>query len=317
MKLHYRKPSVRESVLQIATSAVPLAILWLLMFLSLEHSYWITILLALPAAGFLVRLFIIQHDCGHHSFFTFSSMNDAVGFLIGILTLTPYQYWRRCHALHHAGSGNLDRRGHGDITTLTVREYLGLSKWERSQYRLYRNPFAMLIIGAIYQFLIKQRFPCIAPVSWERERTGIVWTNIGIFVVIIAMSSAVGLWNFLLIQTPITILASAFGIWLFYVQHQFHDAYWQRNDSWEFEEASFKGSSYLLLPPVLRWISGNIGIHHVHHLNSKIPNYRLQECLENHEVLQQANRITLREGLKCFSLKLWDEERKKMVGYPQ
>jgi omega-6 fatty acid desaturase (delta-12 desaturase) len=313
--IRYRTPDVRRSLWQLADTAVPFAALWVGMLLAVERAYWLTLLLAVPAAAFLIRLFIIQHDCGHGSFLRSARASNALGFVLGVLTLTPYGYWRRVHAIHHASSGNLERRGFGDIDTLTVREYAGRSRWQRLGYRLYRNPLVLFGIGPVYQFAVKHRLPMIVPRSWKRERRSIHWTNLALALTVTAMVLVIGARRFLLVQVPITLLASSLGVWLFYVQHQFRDTYWEHEPAWDFVAAGLRGSSYYALPRVLQWLTGSIGLHHIHHLNSRIPNYRLQECLEENPALQHVARLSLWRSLQCIFLKLWDEEQGRLVGY--
>jgi omega-6 fatty acid desaturase (delta-12 desaturase) len=291
-----------------------LALLWLGMWVSLGHGYWITLLLAVPAAGFLVRLFIIQHDCGHGSLFRSRFANDLTGRIIGVFTLTPYDYWRRTHAAHHATSGNLDRRGVGDISTLTVREYLALSRWRRLAYRLYRHPLVLFGVGPIYLFILKHRLPLDMPL-----RSGI-WrnlfaTNAGIVALIAVLAILVGPLALLKLHLPIVLLAASAGIWLFHVQHQFEDSYWQRDATWNFHQAALQGSSYYRLPRLLQWLTASIGLHHVHHLCSRIPNYRLQECLDENPELHQVRRVTLLQSLRCARLSLWSEEAGRMIRF--
>ena len=311
----YREPDLRRSVWQVVDTAVPFAVLWAAMLFFVGRAYWLTLLLAVPAAGFLVRLFIIQHDCGHGAFFRSSRASNALGFVLGVLTLTPYDYWRKVHAIHHATSGNLERRGFGDIDTLTVREYAARGRWPRLQYRLYRNPLVLFGVGPAFQFLIKHRLPTLVPRSWKRERRSILWTNVALAGTVTAMALVMGLKAFLMVQLPITLLASSLGVWLFYIQHQFRETYWAHEAEWDYVAAGMRGSSYCALPPVLQWMTGNIGIHHVHHLDSRIPNYRLQQCMDENPALQQVTRLTIWYGLKCIFLKLWDEERSTLVGY--
>lgn len=311
----YAKPSVGRSVFQLLNSAVPYAVVWFLMLASLEVSYWLTLLLALPAAGFLVRLFIIQHDCGHGAFFRSRAANNALGSLLGVLTLTPYAYWRRTHAIHHATSGNLDHRGSGDVTTLTVEEYRALSRWARLRYRVYRQPLIMFVVGPVYEFILRLRLPLGTPWSWRREWASVLWTNLALAAVVAAMWATIGIRAFLAIQLPISLIAGIAGVWLFYIQHQFADTYWERDDAWDFHAAGLEGSSYYDLPGILHWFTGNIGVHHVHHLSSRIPNYRLRECLRENPELQQVRRLTLLGSLKCARLNLWDEERRRLIGF--
>ena len=311
----YRTPELRRSLWQLVDTAVPFAILWASMLFFVERAYWLTLLLAVPAAGFLIRLFIIQHDCGHGAFLRSARASNALGFLLGILSLTPYDYWRKVHAIHHATSGNLERRGFGDIDTLTVREYAARGRWERLKYRLYRNPLVLFGVGPAFQFIIKHRLPTLVPPSWKRERRSIHRTNLALAAIVAVMVLVFGLKAFLMVQLPITLLASSLGVWLFYIQHQFRDTYWEHEADWDYVAAGLRGSSYCDLPRVLQWLTGNIGIHHVHHLDSRIPNYRLQQCLDEIPALRQVTRLTLGYGLKCIFLKLWDEERAKLVSY--
>jgi omega-6 fatty acid desaturase (delta-12 desaturase) len=310
----YGRPDAGRSVAQLLVTAGCLALLWLAMWASLGHGYWITLLLAVPAAGFLVRLFILQHDCGHGSLFRSRPANDWIGRVIGVFTLTPYDYWRRTHAAHHATSGNLDRRGVGDIATLTVREYLGLSRRRRLAYRLYRHPLVLFGIGPVYIFILKHRLPLDMPL-----RSG-VWrnllaTNAGIAALMTALALLVGPLALLKLQAPIVLLAASAGIWLFHVQHQFENAYWQRDGSWSFHQAALQGSSYYRLPRLLQWFTASIGLHHIHHLCSRIPNYRLQECLDANPELARARRLTLRESLGCARLALWNEDSGRMIRF--
>ncbi len=311
----YKKADTRSALTQLANTAIPFFLLWYLMLVSLEVSYALTLLLAVPAAGLFIRLFIIQHDCGHGSFFRSRRANNAVGFVLGIVTLFPYHYWRRTHAIHHATAGNLDRREFGDIETLTVKEYLARNRWQRLAYRLYRSPVVLLLIGPAYQFIFKHRLPLDAPRTWKKEWAGVMWTNLAIAAVVVALAWSIGLRAFLLIEGPIILPAGALGIWLFYVQHQFEDTYWERPPEWTLEMAGLTGSSFFDLPPVLRWFTGNIGYHHVHHLSSQIPNYRLRQCMEENPELHHVTRITLRQSLGCMRLKLWDEDQHKLVGF--
>jgi len=312
----YEVPDVRRSIVQVLTTVVPLGVLWTAMLYSLAYGYWLTLLLALPTAGFLIRLFMIQHDCSHRSLFRSPLANDALGCVIGVLTLTPFYYWRRLHLMHHASSGNLDRRGHGDIKTLTVTEYQRLSLLRRFMYRLYRNPLVLFGIGPVLYFGIVQRFCTPRLTRCERERASVYGTNLGLIALVASLGWAVGIERFLLVQLPVFVIASSAGVWLFYVQHQFEAAYWETGDGWGYAEAAMRGSSYYVLPKPLEWLTCHIGLHHIHHLRPHIPNYRLHQVLSEHPALLKAHRLTFRQSLRCASLKLWDEELKGLVPYP-
>jgi omega-6 fatty acid desaturase (delta-12 desaturase) len=290
---------------------------WALMYALLDVSYAWTLLLAVPAAFFMIRLFIIQHDCGHGSFFRSPRAANVVGRVIGVLSLTPYTYWRRTHACHHATSGNLEHRGFGDIDTLTVEEYHALSRRSRLAYRIYRHPLVLFGGGAALHFVVRHRWPFIVPASWKRERRSILLNNLGIAGTLGVLGWALGWRELLMVQAPITLLASSIGVWLFYVQHQFEDTYWERDRTWSYDDAALLGSSYLDLPPLLRWATGNIGLHHVHHLGARIPNYRLPEILRDHPELTQVSRLTLGESIRCAGLALWDEGQRKLVSFRQ
>ena len=283
------------------------------MYYSLSISYWLTLLLAIPAAGFMVRIFIIFHDCGHGSFFQSRRANTITGFIAGLFTFAPYNHWNHKHAINHATSGDLDRRGMGDVWTLTVEEFKNLSRGEQRWYKIFRNPLLMLVIGPIYMFLIYNRF--VAGKPGLRERNYVYATNLGILLLILISSIFIGIKAYLLIQFPIILIGGMGGIWLFYVQHQFEDVYWARHDEWNYQEAALEGSSFYKLPKILQFFSGNIGFHHIHHLSSRIPNYYLEACHKAIPEFQKVKPLTLSSSLKCITYRLWDEENNRLVGY--
>ena len=304
-----------RSTIQLLTTSAGFVLTWLVMWLFRDQGYWITLLLAFPAGGFMLRLFAIQHDCGHGAFFKSRGLNDFVGRTLGVFTLTPYKYWRRLHAVHHANSGNLDRRGIGDIEMLTVAEYRGLSRMKQIAYRLYRHPIVLLGIGPLYLFLFKHRLPFDLPLTQGQAWQSVLGTNLAIIILVAAMMWLVGPGDFIRIQLPTVVLASSAGVWLFFVQHQFEAAYWRRDKDWNFREAALGGSSYYRLPKILQWMTASIGLHHVHHLSSRIPNYRLQEVLERTPELKASQELTLRQSLACITLSLWDEDAGKMIRF--
>jgi omega-6 fatty acid desaturase (delta-12 desaturase) len=311
----YREPHHGRSVVEILITAVPLAGLWLAMWFALHLGYGLYLLLAVPAAGFLVRLFMIQHDCGHGAFFRRRLANDWVGRVIGVLTLTPYDFWQRTHAMHHATSGNLDRRGMGDIDTLTVDEYLSRSRWGRFCYRLYRHPLVMFGIGPAYLFFLRHRVPAGLMRAGWRPWLSTMATNFAICLLAAGIIWTVGIVPFLLVHLPIMVIGASIGVWLFYVQHQFEDTFWTRAQGWNVQTAGLHGSSHYDLPPVLRWFTANIGIHHVHHLCSRIPYYRLPRVLRQHPQLAQIGRLTLAQSVSCVRLVLWDEAARRLISF--
>ncbi|WP_290650790.1 fatty acid desaturase [Aquisalimonas sp.] len=314
---HYCGPRVARSVGEILITAIPFVLLWGLTWSALNAGYWIGLILAVPAGAFLVRLFMIQHDCSHGSFFRSRRANNWIGRVIGVLTLTPYDHWRHSHAVHHASSGNLDRPNIGGIDTLTVREYQALPRMRRLRYRLYRHPIILFGIGPMYIFLLDHRLPVGFMRSGWMPWVSTLGTNAAIALVVAGMIWLVGLGPFLLVQLPITLVASVIGVWLFYVQHQFEDTYWKHQDEWSFDQAAINGSSHYVLPGVLRWFSANIGVHHVHHLCSRIPSYRLPEVLRDYPELRNVGRITLRQSLASISLALWDEHKQRLVSFAE
>ncbi|SDA82012.1 fatty acid desaturase [Sinorhizobium sp. NFACC03] len=311
----YRQPHFGRSALELLVTVVPFAGFWAIAYFALAYGFWYGLIAIIPAAAFLLRLFMIQHDCGHGSFFARRGPDDWTGRVIGVLTLTPYDYWRRAHAAHHASAGNLDERGTGDITTLTISEYRALSPMKRLGYRLYRHPLVMFGIGPAWLFLLKQRVPFGMMKGGALPWVSTMATNAAILVCAAFVAWMVGFLPFLLIHLPIVLLAGAAGIWLFYVQHQFEETHWSAGEDWQFPQAALHGASHYDLPLVLRWLTGNIGIHHVHHLSSRIPYYRLPEVLRDHPQLADIGRITLWESLRCVRLVLWDDRRQRLVSF--
>lgn len=311
--LQYQRPSTWRALWQITNTLGPYAFLWYLMYITLAVSWWIGVPLAVLAGGFLVRVFIIFHDCGHGSFFKSRRANAVVGFVTGMLTFTPYYHWRWEHAMHHASAGHLDKRGSGDIWTMTVEEYLESSRWRRFSYRLARNPIILFVIAPLYLFLIRQRFPSSS--ASKRERRSVQWMNLAILAMAAALSMVFGLKAYLLIQLTAMAVAGSAGIWLFYVQHQFEGVYWERGDEWDYTAAALQGSSFYKLPKILQWFSGNIGFHHIHHLSSRIPNYNLERCHKAHPLFQNVKPVTLFSSFKSLAFRLWDEQHRKLVGF--
>jgi len=311
--LQHQKPSTPRAVWQMVNTLGPYILLWYLMYRSLSVSYWLTLPLIILAGGFLVRIFIIFHDCGHGSFFKSRRANDIVGFITGMLTLTPYYHWRWEHAIHHASSGDLDKRGTGDIWTLTVEEYLASSRWKRFAYRLARNPLVLFVIAPSFLFLVRERFP--SPGANRRERESVQWMNLALVGMAAILSFVFGFKAYLIIQVSVVAVAGSAGVWLFYVQHQFEGVYWERGDDWDYTAAALRGSSFYKLPKILQWFSGNIGYHHIHHLSSRIPNYNLERCHKAHALFQTVKPVTLFASFKSFTFRLWDEQRRKLVGY--
>ncbi len=311
----YKGAITARSVTQLIINLLLIAVLGGGAMVSVAYEVWVGVLLTIPAAGILIRLFIIQHDCGHGSFFKSRSTNDWVGRFTSILTFTPYAYWRKAHAIHHATSGNLCRRGVGDIGILTVREYLDLPLRKRIMYRLYRHPLILQFLGSPYHFFIDQRIPIGVPDSIPRGWLSIMSLNVAI-VVVYGLAIYVFGWKPVVIGfMPIVVMASWIGGWLFYIQHQYENAYWVENENWNFHAAALYGSSYYDLPSILHWFTGNIGLHHIHHLCGTIPNYRLRDCLDANPDLREFSRITLGESLKYARLALWDEDQRVLVGF--
>jgi omega-6 fatty acid desaturase (delta-12 desaturase) len=312
----YREPSHARSIVEIAITLGPLVMLWALAWTAYHFGYWwLSLLIAIPTAGFLVRLFMIQHDCSHGAFFRHRQANDWVGRVIGVLTLTPYDFWRRTHAVHHASSGNLDQRGLGDIHTLTVREYLARSRGGRLCYRLYRHPIVLFGIGPAYLFILQQRLPVGMFRGGWLPWLSTMTTNFAIAMVVATLIWLIGPGPFLLVHLPITLIAASIGVWLFYVQHQFDPTFWMHDKEWSFHEAALYGSSHYHLPGILRWFTANIGVHHVHHLCSRIPYYRLPMALRELPELRGISRLTMLESFGCVRLALWDEQHRRLVSF--
>ena len=309
----FQQPSAPRALWQLANSVVPYLGLWCLMYFSVQVSWWLTLPLAVLAAGFLVRIFIIFHDCGHGSFYASRFANDFWGFVTGLLTFTPYFHWRGEHAIHHGATGDLERRGVGDIWTMTVQEYIESSRWKRFSYRLARNPFVLFVLAPVVLFLVLQRFPRSGATKVERH--SVWWMNFAALVMGVAMSLVFGLVPYLVLQLVVLMVAGTAGIWLFYLQHQFEDAYWERSENWDYAAAALQGSSFFKLPRILQWFSGNIGFHHIHHLSPRIPNYNLERCHHSDPMFQEVKPMTLLGSLKSLGLRLWDESSKKLVGW--
>ncbi|WP_066288083.1 fatty acid desaturase [Bacillus sp. FJAT-29937] len=311
----YEKPIMKASVWQMINTLIPFFLLWFLAYKSLTVSYLLTLAFAVVAAGFLVRIFIIFHDCCHHSFFKNRTANKIVGTITGILTIFPFSQWQHDHSVHHATSSNLDKRGVGDIWMLTVEEYISASFWQRLAYRLYRNPFVMFGLGPIYQFLIVNRFNRKGARTKERLNTYL--TNISIVALYSLMCWVIGWEAFVLVQAPIFLISGSAGIWLFYVQHTFEDSYFEADEHWEYVKAAVEGSSFYKLPKLLQWLTGNIGYHHVHHLSPRVPNYKLEEAHENTEPLKNVPTVSLKTSIQSLRFRLWDELNNKFVTYKE
>lgn len=309
----YAHPDVRKSLWQLANSLIPYFILLYLMYRSLEIGYWLTLLLAIPTAGFMIRIFIIHHDAGHGSFFKSQRANTIAGYITGILTFTPYEQWRRDHAIHHATAGDLDRRGVGDVPTMTLQEYRAASRWKQVGYRLIRNPLVLFGLGQIFVFVLSHRF--WAPTAGRREKLSVVWTNLALLGILLACSLTIGWQAYVLIQLPVIWLGGALGEWLFYVQHQYQGVYWTHHQEWNYYRSAVQGASFYQLPRLFQWFTGNIGFHHIHHLSPKIPNYNLERCHAENPLFHQATTLTLRTALQSLNLRLYDEDSGRMVGF--
>jgi omega-6 fatty acid desaturase (delta-12 desaturase) len=309
----YQKTSLKKTIWQIVNTFIPYVALWVLIIYSLSISVWLAVPLIILSAGFLVRLFIIFHDCVHGSYFKSQKINKIVGIFFGILAFTPYTQWRNQHLRHHATVGNLDKRGAGDVWTMTIKEYNSSSKWARIKYRIYRNPLVMFGIGSLYVFLIRNRM--ITRAMPRNEKLNVWFTNGMLALIFLIMSLSVGFTVFVVVQLSILYIAAISGLWLFYLQHQFEDVTWFRNQDWNFRIVALKGSSYVKFPKLLQWFSGNIGFHHIHHMNARIPNYNLDRCYREIKVFNEVKPITFLISLKSLKLRLWDENLQKLVAF--
>ena len=308
----YQTSELRRSLWQIANSVIPFLVLWYVMLRSLAVGYWLTLLLAIPTAGFLMRVFIIFHDAGHGSFFKSTRANTLIGWITGLLTWTPYEWWRHGHAMHHATAGDLDRRGYGDVYTMTVAEYLAAPWWTRLLYRVTRSPLVMFTVGPLILFVVGQRF--YTPSTGRRERNSVLQTDLALLVLVGGLVWLIGWQAFVLVELPVVLLSTAVGVWLFYVQHNFDRAYFVRREDWDYFTAGMNGSSFYKLPRLLQWFTGNIGFHHIHHLSPKIPNYNLPKCYQENPVFQ-VRPVTILVSLKSLSYRLWDEQQQRLVGF--
>lgn len=313
---NYREPSTGRSLYELGITLGPFVALWALAWWSLSFSAWLTLGISLINAAFLLRLFAIQHDCGHASFFKDRALSDWVGRALGVVTLTPYDVWRRSHSIHHSSAGNLGRRGIGDVLTLTVTEYQNLSRLGRLRYRMYRHPIVLFGLGPGYLFFLQNRLP-LGLMAKARYWISAMCTNAAIIVALLVIWYFGGLMPILLIFVPSTLLAATAGVWLFYVQHQFETTHWEEEGEWDLHDAALKGSSHYVLPSPLQWLSANIGIHHIHHLYSRIPFYRLPEVLRDHASLGDINRMTIRESISNARLHLWDEQSKRLLSFSE
>ena len=308
----YAYPETWRSIWQVLNSLIPFIVMWYLMYRSLAVGYWLTLMLAVPAAGFMMRLFIIFHDCCHGSFLRSMRANDLMGLVMGVLTLTPFYEWKHAHAMHHATAGDLDRRGIGDVYTMTIEEYLAAPWYKKFGYRIMRNPMILFTIGSFLVFTVTHRFWTSS--SGKRERSSVIWTNLALVGLVGWLMILIGWQAFLLVEVPILLIACSTGVWLFYVQHNFDPTYWERHASWDFFNAGMDGSSFYKLPKLLQWFTGNIGFHHIHHLSPKIPNYKLEKC-HNENPVFQIEPLTFRESLRSLFFRLWDEKNKALVGW--
>jgi len=311
--MKYAHPDLKKSIWQICNSVIPYIFMWYLMYRSLEYSYWITLLLALVASGFLIRIFIIFHDCGHRSFFVSKRANEIVGMIMGLFAFTPYYKWHGQHSIHHATSGNLDKRGIGDIWTMTLEEYQKSSNREKFMYRAFRNPFIMFTLGPVLLILIQNRIS--TKTMTKSAKINVYFTNLILLIMAGLIIMLIGIKAYLLIQLPILLIGHSIGIWLFYIQHQYDEVNWERNNKWDYKTSAITGSSFLKVPAVLQWFTGNIGFHHVHHLSSRIPNYYLEKCHNENEFFREVKPIVFFSTFRALTLGLWDEKNRKMISF--
>lgn len=313
----YQQPDTWRGIWQIVNSTIPFLVILVLMYFSIEISYWLTLALGVINAGFITRIFIIQHDCGHNSFFKSKRANNIIGSIFGVITWTPYYLWRRNHAKHHATSGNLDDRGVGDVYTLTSSEYQQRNAWQRFQYRVYRHPLTLFAIGPIAIFILSHRLPLNTRRTDKQERASVYWTNLALAAIIVGIGLWIGFTKLILIAAPMYLITFSWGIFLFYVQHQFEETYWRRKPDWDYFDAAMMGASFFKLPKLLQWFSGNIGFHHIHHLSPMIPNYLLEKAYRENIILRRAKTLTLRSSIHTTALKLWDEEKSKLISFKE
>lgn len=312
----YQTPDKKKAYIQILNTFLPFIGLWILMYLSLSWSYWITLALAVVNGFFMVRIFIIQHDCGHQSFLKKRRVNDAIGLFCSLFSSIPYQYWSKSHSFHHAHCGQLEVRDIGDINTLTVKEFKELSFSKRLGYRVFRNPLILFLFGPIYYLLVNVRFPLISIKGWRQIKWAQFYNNVYLILIYTLIAFIVGWQKFFLVHIPIVVIFAIIAIWFFYVQHQHEHTYKQWKENWEYLFSSIKGSTYYKLPKVFQWLTGNIGLHHIHHLSSKIPNYNLTRCANENPILgQYVTTVSFFESLSYMFHHLWDEENQRMISF--
>lgn len=314
----YTKPKKGVAIRQIFNSFGPFIVLWILMYLSLDYNYLITLGLGLINAFFLVRIFIIQHDCGHRSFLKSHKARTVIGFCCSLFSMIPYRYWAKSHHVHHSNNGMLELRDIGDINTLTVEEYRALTKWGKFKYRIYRSPLVMFLIGPIYYILIHNRLPLIDLVQFKKVKKTLILNNVALIGLFVLLIYTLGWWKFLLTHATVMVIFAVIAIWFFYVQHQHEEAYKEWKDKWDYVTSALRGSSYYKVPALFNWLTGNIGIHHVHHLNPAIPNYNLKQCIQENPWLNKFTTVIgFWDSLKLMSNKLWDEQTHRMITFKE